>query len=176
MILLDACVLLNLCATDRLEDIGLCVPGGFSVCSAVREEALFLRDPTDAMHPLKPLVLDPYFLNGVIRVLPLEANEESLFVNIAAELDEGEAMSMSIAISRNLDLATDDRKAIRLFDDFGGDRNRLWTTPSIVKTWADATSPSPEELTRIVCAMRDRARYLLAPNHPLYSWWSPLAG
>lgn len=59
MILLDACVLLNLCATDRLEQIGRSVAGGFSVCEAVREETLFLRDPSDLTHPLKPVVIDP---------------------------------------------------------------------------------------------------------------------
>jgi hypothetical protein len=176
MILLDACVLLNLCATDRLEEIGRCVPGGFTVCAAVRQEALFLRDPADSNQPLKPLVLDPFFVRGVIQELPLAASEESLFVNIAAELDEGEGMSMAIAISRSIELATDDRKAIRLFRDFGGDPGRLWTTPSMVKSWADATSPSSEELTRIACAIRDRARYVPAANHPLYSWWAPLVG
>ena len=174
MILLDACVLINLCATDRLEEISRCVPGGFSVAAAAREEALFLRDPGDIVHPLKPLVLDPFFDQGVLHLLPMEADEETLFVNIAAELDEGEAMSMAIAIERNLDLAADDRKAIRLFTKFGGDPNRLWTTLSVVRMWADAAALSVEELGRAARAIRDRARYLPAPNHPLYSWWSPL--
>jgi len=174
MILLDACVLLNLCATDRLEEIGQCFPGGFSVAAAVREEALFLRDPADAAQPLKPLELDPFFQRGILHELPLAAAEESLFVNIAAELDEGEAMSMAIAIHRNLDLATDDRKALRLFANFGGDPKRLWSTPSIMKTWADSASPDGTELGRAVRAIRDRARYVPAANHPLYPWWSQL--
>jgi len=174
MILLDACVLLNLCATDRLEEIGRCVPGGFSVATAAREEALFLRDPTDAAQPLKPLLLDPFFEQGVLQSLPLAPDEESLFVNIAAELDEGEAMSMAIAIHRNLDLATDDRKALRLYANFGGDPKRLWTTLSVVKVWADRAAPSRDELVRAARAIRDRARYMPASNHPLHSWWSPL--
>jgi predicted nucleic acid-binding protein len=173
MILLDACVLLNLCATDRLEEIGRCVPGGFSVAAAAREEALFLRDPVDTVQPLKSLIINPFFERGILQELSLAANEESLFVNIAAELDEGEAMSMAIAIHRNLDLATDDRKALRLYANFGGDPNRLWSTLSVVKAWADRAAPSADELARAARAIRDCARYVPAPNHPLYSWWSP---
>lgn len=174
MILLDACVLLNLCATDRLEEIGRCIPGGFSVAAAAREEALFLRDPGDAAQPLKPLALDLFFQRGVLQELPLATAEESLYVNIAAELDEGEAMSMAVAIYRNLDLATDDRKAIRLFASFGGDPKRLWSTLSIMKNWADSASPDGNELGRAIRAIRDRARYAPASNHLLYPWWSQI--
>jgi hypothetical protein len=171
MILLDACVLLNLCATDRLPDIGGCISGGFSVCPAVRQEALFLRDPTDSVHPLKPLILDPLYDAGVIQTLPLGTAEEGLFVNIAVDLDEGEAMSMAIAISRNLDLATDDRKALRLFAQFGGNPDRLWTTPRVIHRWVEAQGIPPEELARVVRAVRDRARYLPPADHPLRAWW-----
>jgi len=172
MILLDACVLLNLCATDRLEEIGRSVPGGFSVCTAVREEALFLREPTDPVQPLKPVRLDPLFAQGVLQPLTLATEEETLFVNLAAELDEGEAMSMAIAMHRNLDLATDDRKAIKLYAAHGGDAGKLWTTPRLLKAWSDAALPAPAELVRIACAIRDRARYLPPATHPLYAWWS----
>jgi predicted nucleic acid-binding protein len=172
MILLDACVLLNLCATDRLEEIGQAVGGGFSICTEVRKEALFLRDPNDATQPLKPLVLDPLFDRGILTPLSLAADEEPLFVNIAAELDEGEAMSMAIALHRNLALATDDRKAIRVYATNGGDPAKLWTTPALVKTWADARSPAQAELARITSAVRDRARYVPPGNHPLHAWWT----
>ena len=127
MILLEACVLLNLCATDRLEEIGQCFPGGLSVAAAARAEALFLRDPADAAQPLKPLALDPFFQRG-----------------------------------------------IRLFANFGGDPKRLWSTPSMVKTWADSASPDGTEQGRAVRAIRDRARYVPAASHPLYPWWSQL--
>jgi len=172
MILLDACVLLNLCATDRLEEIGRSVPGGFSVCTVVHEETLFLREPTDPAQPLKAVVLDPFFAQGVLQRLSLAAQEETLFVNIAAELDEGEAMSMAIALHRNLDLATDDRKAIKVYAAYGGDAGKLWTTPTLLKTWADAAAPAETELVRVTCAIRDRARYLPPASHPLYGWWS----
>lgn len=172
MILLDACVLLNLCATDRLEEIGRTVPGGFSVCTAVRAEALYLRDPNDVAQPLKPVVMDPFFERGVLQPLALAEAEEPLFVNLASELDEGEAMAMAIALQRGLALATDDRKAIRVYGVFGGDAGKLWTTPALVKTWADAAAPDQAEIGRIVRAIRDRARYAPPGNHALASWWT----
>lgn len=171
MILLDACVLLNLSATDRLADIGQSLPGGLCVCPLVRGEALFLRDPSDPAHPLKPLVLDPFFESGVLQSLPLASNEEELYVNLAAELDEGEAMSMAIAITRQLHLATDDGKALKVYARIGGNPALLWTTPRIVREWTESQSIARGELVRIVRAVRDRAHYLPPRAHAQYAWW-----
>ena len=60
--------------------------------------------------------IDDLISRDVIQICNCDnAEEQELFVNLAASLDDGEAMSLAIALSRNWHLATDDKKARRIF-------------------------------------------------------------
>jgi hypothetical protein len=111
----------------------------------------------------------------VLQIFELSgASEQTLYVEQSIVVDDGEAMSIAIAASRNLELAIDDKQASnhahRTFRDL-----RLWTTPEILKLWADTAALSPEFLRNVLFSIETRARYSPPKSHPLSSWWRTAA-
>jgi hypothetical protein len=94
--------------------------------------------------------------------------ELAAYVAFAAELDDGEAMALAIARCRGWQLATDERKAIRLAGEVGVP---VLTTPAVLKRWVDVLGPSGTEVGAALSAIRDRARFLLSGRDPLCDWW-----
>jgi hypothetical protein len=150
-VVVDACCVINLAAADALDtwlgELGLrwMLPG------AILAEALFLRrsrepaaddvgsstaDPTR-----EPILLDSLAPGLLTVVRPETEVELAAYVTFASELDDGEAMALAIAQSRGWQLATDDRKAIRLAGEAGVP---VLTTPTVVKRWVDALGPRPQ--------------------------------
>ena len=85
--------------------------------------------------------LRPLVAQGLIRaVSPDSETEENSFVNFAAELDDGEAVTGAIAMHRNWGIATDDRKARRVFARTNP-HVQLLSTPELIKHWADTHNP-----------------------------------
>jgi hypothetical protein len=130
IVVLDACCLINLSAADALDtwlgDIGL----NWMLPEAVVDEALFLRcassgfsdhsKPESAESAREPILLEQHIQNGLLTVIRPETEEEVVaYVTFAHELDDGEAMALAIAQTRGWQLATDDRKAIRLAGEAG---------------------------------------------------------
>src|SRR4051812_21577366 len=110
VLLNDASVLVNLLATDRLASIAEITGWQFALCPAVRDEVNKLRDP--ATGEMVPLDIAPLIASGLLRVFELSGDEEvAHYVDLAAVVDDGEAMSIAIAASRRLDLAIDDKQA-----------------------------------------------------------------
>jgi predicted nucleic acid-binding protein len=91
-----------------------------------------------------------------------------LYVDLAARLDDGEAMALAIAKARRWWLSTDDCKARRLAGDLGV---KVLTTPEILKRWADAAHPAPVEIGDMLQNIERRARFAPADNDPLHGWW-----
>ncbi|HLB77136.1 MAG TPA: hypothetical protein VJO72_08900, partial [Candidatus Dormibacteraeota bacterium] len=59
--------------------------------------------------------IDPWLQSGRVKIASLDSPlEEELYVQSAADLDDGEAMSLAICRARGYALATDDRKARRI--------------------------------------------------------------
>ena len=97
--------------------------------------------------------------------------EEELYVDYSALLDDGEAMSLAIAVSRGYVLATDERKARRLFIDTTQDPKRLIATSELLRQWADAER-IPEDRVRIALQqIEKRARYQPPTNDSNCQWW-----
>jgi len=168
--IIDTCCLINLCAVGGLSDwlpaLGLL----WHVPSAVMDEAIFLRRTQEAGKPRKEEVdLRPLVADGTLRVCDIESAEElALYVRLASELDDGEAMAMALARCRNWLLATDDRKARRLASDLAV---AVLTTPELMKRWADAASPAPGKLAAALRRVQELARFVPAPDFPLHDWW-----
>jgi predicted nucleic acid-binding protein len=127
-LVLDASVWINLLATDAIDAIlaALAVP-----CHAPQQVLMEVnRHPvtgaafTTDRHPLASL-------NGV-SIVALAGAELDLFVDIVGApmgegLGDGEAAAIAVAVSRNLDLVIDDRKARRIVRERFGQVQTHWT-------------------------------------------------
>jgi predicted nucleic acid-binding protein len=170
MTILDTCVLLNLAASDEAADIVSVIQGATFICSAVQKEALFLRDEAEPT-VLVPLDVDDLVAVARIQLCDVADDEEEHFVKLAADLDDGEAMSVAIATSRGMDFASDDQKARRIFLDLVSDAHRLTSTTSIVKQWAHLRSIAPQRLRTVLRRITARARFKPSPKDPNAKWW-----
>ena len=122
--ILDAYVLINLLASGEIEGVLRAAAEESLICSAVEGESIYLRTE-DPKAPLEPIDLRPLIGAGLLTVCHIEGDEEAeLHVDYASALDDGEAMSLAIALSRRFVLATDERKARRLFLEATGEPQR----------------------------------------------------
>jgi predicted nucleic acid-binding protein len=169
VLLSDASALLNLLAAERLAVIAQVSGWQFAICPAVRDEVKKLRDPQTG--EMAPVDIAPLIDTGLLRVLELAGDAElALYVEQAAVVDDGEAMSIAIAANRGLTLAIDDKQAVnhtrRTFPNL-----RLWSTPEILKHWAEAGNVEASMLREAIQLIEARARYFPHKLHPLAQWW-----
>lgn len=169
--IIDACVLINLVATDELEAI-LGVTGKLSlICTVVKKESIYLRT-LDPQNPKELIDLSPFIDNRILEICEIEnENEELLYVDFAAVLDDGEAMSLAIAIARDLDLATDEQKARKLFLKEVEHPRRLISTSQLLRKWATASRLTAERIRAALLKIETRARYRPPIADPDYRWW-----
>ena len=176
-LILDACCLLNLYATDRLREIAMALPYQFVVADYVLErEALYVWLPDSIGGPTERIHIDvsPLVAEGLITVVRLEhPEEEALFVDLAASVDDGEAVTGALALCRGYLLATDDRKARRILSEHGQGVG-LVSTLELVKSWAEAASITDSELRHALEAIRSGASYVPGERDPHYEWWQEL--
>ncbi len=171
-ILLDACALINLLASGEIESILSATASEIMICAAVQKESLYLRsdDPHDQLP--EPIHLDDFLRAGVFSVCDMEGEkEETLYVDYASQLDDGEAMSLAIANARGYSLATDDRKARRIFLESVGAKNRLISTSDLIRRWAERKSVSAIRLKSVLLSIQRRANFLLARSDTNFVWW-----
>lgn len=171
-IVLDTCVFLNVVASSEMNPIVENLSSSVLVCSEVEREALFLRDEVDDKI-LVPINAAEVFESGPFVKCDFNgAEEEDLFVELAAHVDDGEAMAMAIAIKRSCDFATDDRKARRVFLERGAERRRLHSTPSILRRWVERASISSERCRSALRRIVRRARFSPRRDDPDWQWWN----
>lgn len=169
--IIDACVLINLLATEELEAILGAAKKPSLICSIVENESIYLRTG-DPRNPKEPINLEPFINDGVLSVCEIESEkEESLYVDFASALDDGEAMTLAIAIGRKLDLATDDRKARRLFLNEIADSKRLISTSALIRQWAAAEDISAMKLKETLARIQNRASYRPPTDDRHHRWW-----
>jgi len=168
-LVVDTCVLINLLATERLDEIALHVAPGLLVCSAVASESIYLR-PLDVTQQPEQVVLDPFFESKILTACDCDNEaEEELYVNYALVLDDGEAMSLAIAHARKLPLATDEKKATRVIRD-SAKHIRVVSTSEILYAWA--TGKGRGEIKPVLEAIGIRARFRPPDDDPLVAWWN----
>lgn len=169
--ILDACVLINLLASGEVEGILRAAARDSFVCSAVEDESIYLRTE-DPKAPLEPIDLRPLIESGLLTVCHVEDGREAeLYVDYSSALDDGEAMSLAIALSRDFILATDERKARRLFLEAAPDPPRLKSTSELIRQWAETESIAPDRLKAALISIERRARYQPPASDPNYHWW-----
>ena len=171
-LLIDTCVLINLLASDEISQILQVAARQSFICAIVKSESLYLRSP-EPEEGLIAVDLQPFIEGKLLNLCDLETPlEEQLFINYAGVLDDGEAMSLAIAQARNWHLATDERKARRIFlEQVNADETLLLNTAELIKAWAEAQSISAEKLKSVLRAIENRARYRPPAWDKQQSWW-----
>ena len=170
LLVLDACVLINLVACGHVEEIlgSLDIPA--AIVRQVHHETLFIRrggDGDDAREPVE-IDLTSVLEQGLLQIVS-DADEDELntFINLTLELGDGEAMTVALALHRGHVVATDDRVALRLI----GSRVPTCSSLELIKQWTERKHVSQVTITTTLHNLRMRGRYLPGPQHPLRSWW-----
>lgn len=172
-LILDACCVLNLYATDRMSEILAALPYDFAIAELVAREALHVRHASgDPAQPRVSVNLAEMTSQGLLDVLaPSTSEEQGAFVSYAAEIDDGEAMTCALAVGRGYVVATDDLKVTRLARQ-GAMPAPIISTPELMKEWHDAVALSREELRQALRAIEVRASFAPRKDHALRPWWT----
>lgn len=169
--IIDACVLINLLATGELKSILDSAGRPSLICSIVKQESIYLKtsDPHD---PKELIDLAPYLKDHLLSVCEIEDDkEELLYVDLASALDDGEAMTLAIAISRNFYLVTDERKARRLFLEEIANPKRLISTSDLIRHWAEENRITATKLKDTLQRIETRASYRPPVSDRNQKWW-----
>ena len=172
-IILDACCLLNLYASRQIEAILRAIPTCFAAAEAAAAEVLYVRYGGSGQDANKRehIALQPLIRAGLLDILSLDTQSEiASFIRFAGELDDGEAMTCALAVHREADVATDDRKAIRVLNSVAP-HVRVHTTASLLKWWAKTEQPSERILKRVLTDVQERANFVPGRHDPLLPWW-----
>ncbi len=174
-IILDACCVMNLYASNKMDEIVASISESVVVHVYVKDvEALTVYKVSKSESPTEkePIILQPLIEAGLIIVVDFESAAEKIsFVNLAANrLDDGEAATGAIALHRGWAIATDDRKCRSLFNK-EAPHIELISTPQLIKHWADSITTSPQVVSNIIRNVEARANYLVGRRDHLYSWW-----
>jgi len=165
----DTSVLLNLLAANCVASVAAATGCQFAICPAVKAEIKKLRDP--ATGDLVTVDVTDLLESGVLALVDMaDEIEQMSYVDLAAVVDDGEAMAIAIASRRGLDLAIDDKRAAnharRAYPTL-----QVVTTPEILKAWSDSGAISGAQLQQAIAQIESRARYAPARSHPLFAWW-----
>jgi len=172
VLLLDACCLLNIYASDRLDTIAEALSCSFMISEAVGREALYIRRGGSAedANDREAINLTALENRGVLSITALDEEELVTFLSFASQMDDGEAATCALAFHRSLPLATDDRKARRLLQG-QAPHLHLYSTLEILKIWADHHQVDPTTLAQVLIAVRDRGNFLPPKADLLREWW-----
>jgi predicted nucleic acid-binding protein len=173
-IILDASCLLNLCASGKLREIAATLPQPFVVAEyVVHQEVLYIRRRASEQEPERRESINIGSLGaaGLIQVLRLNSEPEATaFVDLASEMDDGEAMTCALALHRRYTVATDDRKARRVLSGHAP-HVPIISTIAIVKQWTELAGVSRAELKATLLHIWSGANYYPGEREPLYAWW-----
>jgi predicted nucleic acid-binding protein len=116
--------------------------------------------------------LQQFVQRGVLEILTVETETEKLrYIEIAIDLDDGEAESIAIAEARSYALATDDRKARNII--VGQSlKIELWSTCELLRRWQNECSILDEDLGGILANISRFAKYRPKCGHPDFDWWT----
>jgi hypothetical protein len=169
-IILDACCVINLYASGRMQEILESMEKAMVIADYVCEnEALTIRSfDSDAEEPID---LQPFIEAGLLIIASLNSGaEEITFVNFAAEVDDGEAITGALAFHRDWAVGSDDGAAIDTFRRLAP-RQQIVTTPELIKHWVDSASPPRKAIADTLRAVRHRGKYGPGRDHFLHDWW-----
>jgi hypothetical protein len=173
IIIQDACLLINLLSSGRFEEMAGGCGLRFAITRAAAREALFLHDPVSGER--ERIELQPLIEEGLLELLAAESeNEKERYLELALSLDDGEAESVAIAETRNLALATDDKKARNLIRREGL-KIELWSPCSLLRHWQGKCAVPDPETKCVLANTSNRAKYRPKCGQPDFEWWKKLS-
>lgn len=168
-LLLDACVAINLIATQKLDEIAEANGFSFMMVSEAAAEVSSLRTTVDGERIIVPVSVAEYTRSGSLEFTELTEDELPLFVDYAAKLDDGEAATMAVAVSRSLPLATDDKAALRLCTEM--ELPQPTCTSALLRKYSMEAGLTPKEVQRILHMVNDQASFMPPRTDPEHTWW-----
>ena len=166
-LLLDACCAINLFATPYAGEILAAYAQPIAIVQFVVEhEMLNLA----AGLPSEMSSLDKHLAALGIVTVAMQEEEEEQFLALASQLDDGEAISAAIAMTRGWAIATDDRRVPTVLAKAGA-AMRVVTTPELVELWAEHAQVDRLTLRSVLADIEAKARFCPWRTHPLYAWW-----
>jgi hypothetical protein len=173
-IILDACCIINLYASRQFGNILEAIPASVAVATCIQEkEALKIYGgpAEDVMQKEEQIDLLLYIDRSLLHLVSPESEAENVtYVNFAASLDDGEAITGAIAVHRNWAIGSDDRRAISLFAKEAPQLQRI-STLELMKHWVESTGLPADVVRSVLRNVRFRAKYEPHSRHPLYHWW-----
>ena len=168
--IIDACCFINIYATGELRGFLKDSAWGWHIPSAAIAESLYIRVTSDEGDDKRePIEAQPYIDDSLITLVDIgDAGEAELYVRLAADLDDGEAMALAIAKLRGWTLATDDRKAKRIAADLGV---RVVTTPELMHQWAKVAKMRDAKVKGLLQRIESSARFTPGEDALYYDWW-----
>jgi hypothetical protein len=171
-ILLDACCVLNFCASGKLLAILQVIPVQVAVTQIVQERELNSLRRLEDEENEGAIQFEEAIAQGLLKVVDFQSEEEAeTFVNYVFELgDDGESATCAIAIHRGWAIATDDKKAIAFFQR-QAPHLQILSTPDIIKHWSEESGLDSSVLCDALSAIRVKGCYVPPKSHPLRNWW-----
>ena len=166
-LILDACCAINLFATDHADAILRSVGRPIAIARYVVERELL---SLAALAALRNETLEERLTRNETMIVALQDEEEELFLTLAAQVDDGEAITAAIAISRRWAIATDERKTSAVLNRIAPSI-RVVTTPELVKHWAEEAEIDGATLRDVLATIETTAHFHPWRSHPLYNWW-----
>jgi predicted nucleic acid-binding protein len=171
-VILDACCVINLCASGHLSDILTTIPATVAIAEVMHDDELLKMPLVDVRSDNEPEDIASIIEQGLLQIVPFESeDEQETFVNIAAVLgDDGESATIALAIHRDWAIATDDKSALNYVRRESGNLQTI-TTPDLVKHWSETRKPAPGSLRDALTNIRLNGHYDPPREHPLRDWW-----
>ena len=144
----------------------------FKICTDVKEESFYLRSDNAEDQSFTLAKFDSLIQSTLVTICELENEmEEELYVDYSSQLGNGEAMSIAIAQSRGYFLATDDRKARRIFLEAVTNPAFLHSTSGLIRDWAESNLIPSDRLKAALLNIKHRANFIPRRIDPNFQWW-----
>jgi hypothetical protein len=170
-LLLDACCVLNFCASGQFLAILKSIPVQVAVTQVVQECELKTLQRLEGEENDGATQFEAAIAQSLLIIVDFESEEEAeLFVNYAAILDDGESATGAIAVHREWAMATDDKRAISFFRKETPEIQIL-STLEIVKHWSEEAGVDSQTLRDALNLIRVKGKYMPPKSHALLSWW-----
>lgn len=173
--IVDACCFINLYATGDIRSFLADLGWTWHIPSVALAESIYIR-ATDANGEVTHQLIESqtYIDEKLLVPVDVQSGEEAeLYVRLAGDLDDGEAMALAIAKRRGWMLATDDRKAKKFA---GGLGVPVITTPELMQRWAETAKIRPAKLKTLLSNIESHARFAPAEDAVGYDWWMAQIG